>query len=179
MLRRSDELRGCGISDGSILQVMSKMRGRGMHKNRNGQKEWKNATSPRRPEQNSDEEPKNVKDLLMQECNKEWMIGTLKVPEENQKIIEIMAEGSDAEIERRLQNNLTAGRKVLGCEQSQHTPEMLKVQLTLGESEDKQGKTQNRSRKRKRAPLTRSCQTRWKRIPNRKKCDRWSVRNRT
>ena len=93
----------------------------------NGQKERKQATSPRRPEQKSDEEPKHVKDLVMQECNKEWMIGTLKVPEENQKIIEIMAEGSDAEIERRLQNNLTAGRKVLGCEQRQHTPEMLKV----------------------------------------------------
>ena len=120
MLRRSDELRGCGISDGSILQVMSKMRGRGMHKNRNGQKEWKNATSPRRPEQNSDEEPKNVKDLLMQECNKEWMIGTLKVPEENQKIIETMAEGSDAEKERTMHNYRTAGREVLGRKQSQH-----------------------------------------------------------
>ena len=71
-----------------------------------------------------------------------------------------MAEGSDDEMERTLQNYRTAGREALGCEQSQHVGEMLEwgsdVQSTPGESEGKQSNTQNKNRKRKRAPVTRS-----------------------
>ena len=88
-------------------------------------RERKEATSPRKPEQESDEEPKNVKDLVMQERNKELMIRTLEENEEHRRIIESTAEGSDAEMERTLQNYRTAGREVLGCEQSQHMEEML------------------------------------------------------
>ena len=125
VLRRSDEMKGCGISDGGTLQVMSKVRGGRRHKNKTRQRERKKDTCQRRPEQKSDEEPKNVKDLVMQECNKELMIRTLQENEENRKIIESMAEGSDAEMERTLQNYRTAGREVLGCEQSQNMAEVL------------------------------------------------------
>ena len=34
VLRERDELRGCGISDGSTIQIASRMRGGRMHKNR-------------------------------------------------------------------------------------------------------------------------------------------------
>ena len=38
-IRRGDELKGCGISDGGTLQVTSRMRGRGRHKDKKSKAE--------------------------------------------------------------------------------------------------------------------------------------------
>ena len=39
VIRRSDDLKNCGISDGSTVQVMSRMRGGGKHKNKKSKTE--------------------------------------------------------------------------------------------------------------------------------------------
>ena len=53
--RRSDELRSCGVVDGSTVQVVSRMRGGGRHKDKKSKAEKKQA-GLERPEQNCDEE---------------------------------------------------------------------------------------------------------------------------
>ena len=54
--RRSDELRSCGVVDGSTVQVVSRMRGGGRYKDKKSKAEKKQAGSLERPEQNCDEE---------------------------------------------------------------------------------------------------------------------------
>ena len=58
-LRMSDELKSCGVTDGCTIQVTSRLRGGGKHKDKKGQKERKRAVKPKGPEQESEEEPKS------------------------------------------------------------------------------------------------------------------------
>ena len=51
VIRRGDELKGCGISDGGTLQVMSRMRGGGRHKDKKSKAEKERDRSPEWPEQ--------------------------------------------------------------------------------------------------------------------------------
>ena len=48
MLRKDDELRSCGVSDGCTIQVMSKMRGGGKHKGKTSKAEKKRDRTQRR-----------------------------------------------------------------------------------------------------------------------------------
>ena len=57
MLRKDDELKSCGVTDGCTIQVMSRMRGGGRHKDKRSKAEKKRATNPEIPEQKSDEGP--------------------------------------------------------------------------------------------------------------------------
>ena len=50
VLRGSGKLRSCGASDGCTIQVMSRMRGGGRHKDKGGKAEKKQAASPKRSE---------------------------------------------------------------------------------------------------------------------------------
>ena len=50
VLRRSDELRSCGVVDGSTVQVVSRMRGGGRHKDKRSNAERKQAANQERPE---------------------------------------------------------------------------------------------------------------------------------
>ena len=61
VLRRDEKLKSCGVSDGCTIQVTSRMRGGGRHKDKKGQKERKRAAKPKGSEQKSEEEPKRDK----------------------------------------------------------------------------------------------------------------------
>ena len=54
MQRKDDELRSCGVSDGCTIQVTSRMRGGGRHKDKKSKEEKKQVT---RQEQVSNEGP--------------------------------------------------------------------------------------------------------------------------
>ena len=60
-LRRRDKLESCELRDGSILEVTSRMRGGGRHKDKKSKSEKKQTTNPERPEQKRDEESKSGK----------------------------------------------------------------------------------------------------------------------
>ena len=53
VIRRSEELRSCGVRDGSTVQLMSRMLGGGKHKDKKSKSEKKHAASPKRFEQKS------------------------------------------------------------------------------------------------------------------------------
>ena len=130
VLRRNEKLKSCGVTDGCTIQVTSRLRGGGKHKDKKGQKEKKRATKPK-AEQKSEEEPKRDKCPVIQECdrdtvvqmieeseeNRKVMVRMLEKNEDNRKMIESISEGSDFEVEQALQNYRTAGREVLGWDQ--------------------------------------------------------------
>ena len=133
VLRRNEKLKSCGVTDGCMIQVTSRMRGGGKHKDQKGQKERKRAAKPKGPEQKSQEKPKRDKGPVIQECdrdtvvqmieeseeNRKVMVRMLEENEDNRKMIESICEGSDVEVEQALQNYRTAGREVLGWDQGQ------------------------------------------------------------
>ena len=98
MLRKDDQLKSRGVRDGRKIQIMSRMRSGGRHKDKRSKAKKKRATNPERPEQKSDEGPATMdKDEV------------LRRPEENegyQKIIDCMSEGSEGEVEQNAQSYL-------------------------------------------------------------------------
>ena len=133
VLRRNEKLNSCGVTDGCTIQVTSRLRGGGKHKDNKGQKERKRAAKPKGLEQKSEEEPKRDKGPAIQECERDIvvqmieeneesrkvMVRMLEENEDNRKIIESISVGSDVEVEQALQNYRTAGREVLGWDQGQ------------------------------------------------------------
>ena len=71
VLRRSEELTSCGVSDGSTLQVTSRMRGGGKHEDTKSKAEKKRAASPER-------QPKSDKGQASQERGKEESLEELR-----------------------------------------------------------------------------------------------------
>ena len=123
VLRRNENLKSCGVSDGCTIQVMSKMRGGGRRKDKKKSKaEKKQAARTRTVEH------KFAEEVAIQGCDRDTVVRMIEENEENRnvmvqmleendddrKMIESMSEGSDAEMERQLQNVRTACREVLG-----------------------------------------------------------------
>ena len=132
VLGAREKLKSCGVTEGCTIQVTSRLRGGGKHKDQKGQKERRRAAKPKGPEQKS-EEPKRDKGPAIQECdrdtvvqmieeseeNRKVMVRMLEENEDNRKMIESICEGNDVEVEQALQNYRTAGREVLGWDQGQ------------------------------------------------------------
>ena len=114
---------------------------------RQSQKERMQATSPRRPEQKSEEESMNVKIVVIQESNKEARIRMLEENEDNRKLLKSMSEGSDADMERMLRKYRTAGHEVVGCEQGQHTVEHGEMEIQVGGRSREKPKSNGESRR--------------------------------
>ena len=108
VLKKGERLRSCGVTDGCTVQVTSRLRGGGKHKDKKGQKERKRAAKPQGPEQKT-----------VQGCDRDAAIRMIEENEDNRKMIESMSEGSDIDMEQTLQNYQTACRDVLGWDQEQ------------------------------------------------------------
>ena len=132
MLRRDEQLKNCGVRDGSTIQVTSRVRG-GKHKDKKSKAEKKQAASAKTPEQKFTDEEEGDRGPVTQECDRDAAIRMIEENEEqrkvmvrmleenkdNRKMIENMSEGRDEDMERTLQNHRTAGYEVLGWSQEQ------------------------------------------------------------
>ena len=78
MLRKDDELKSCGVRDGSTVQIVKRTRGGGKLKDKKGQKERKQAASTKRREQKYAEGAKSDKGRAIQECDRDPVIRMLK-----------------------------------------------------------------------------------------------------
>ena len=108
VLRRSDQLRSCGVVDGSAVQVVSRMRGGGRHKDKKRKAEKKQAAGQERLERKCDEEPESDRSPAIQE---EEVIQQLEENDGYREIIACLAEGSDLEVERKIRNYLMTLQK--------------------------------------------------------------------
>ena len=107
VLRWNDELRCSGIRDGCTVLIMSKMHGEGKHRNKKNKVEKKPATclqsqEPVRDQQKHDEE-KITQSLLSHENAEDAVIRHFEETEEARKIIADLVEGSNSDLEQRLQ----------------------------------------------------------------------------
>ena len=89
VLRRSGGLRSCGVSDGCMVQVTSRMRGGRRHKDKKSKAEKKQVT---RQEPVSDKGP-----AILEREKKDAVIQMLEGTEEYREIIERIAETRDEE----------------------------------------------------------------------------------
>ena len=104
MLKKSERLKSCGVTDGHTIQVTSRLRGGGKHKDKKGQKERKRAVKPKGPEQESEEEPKSDEGPALIQLDE--VLRRMEENEEFQKIVDCVSEGSEGDVERKLQNYL-------------------------------------------------------------------------
>ena len=98
------------------MQVVSRMRGGGRHKDKKSKAEEKQAASLERPEQNCDEEPESDRSPAIQE---EEVIQQLEENEGYREIIACVAEGDDLEMEHKIRNYLTALQEWSGSDKGQ------------------------------------------------------------
>ena len=119
MQRTEDQLKSRGVRDGSAIQVMNRMRGGGKHKDKKNKVEKKQATSAKTPEQKFTDEEEGDRGPAFLESEKEAVIRMWEENEGSRKLIEVILEGSDVEMEQTLQRYRKAGREVLGWEQGQ------------------------------------------------------------
>ena len=95
ILRRSDKLESCEVRDGSTIQVTSRMRGGGMHKDKKSKVEKKQVM---RQELLKNEGP------AILESEKEAVIRMLEETEEYRKIVEDVSGGSNVDVERKMRH---------------------------------------------------------------------------
>ena len=109
VLRRNEKLKSCGVIDGCTIQVTSRMRGGGKHKDKKSKAE-KQAASAKTPEQKcvgesrSDEGPEMIP---MDEARRR-----LEENEEYLKILECTSEENEGEVRQKVQNYLAHIQKV-------------------------------------------------------------------
>ena len=103
VLRSSEELRSCGVRDGSTVQVMSRLLGGGRHKDKKSrQTEKTQSASSRRsdplpaPQQVKDTEgPRSGKGPVIQECVKDAVIRLIEEKKEYRGIVGRMSERNE------------------------------------------------------------------------------------
>ena len=89
-LRRSDKLESCEVRDGSTVEIMSRMRGGGRHKDKKSKVEKK---------QGMKQEPLKNEGPAILESEKEAVIQMLEETEEYRKIVDDVSGGSDVDME--------------------------------------------------------------------------------
>ena len=120
ILKRSDKLKSCEVRDGSTVEVTSRMRGRGRHKDKKSKSEKKQTTNSERLEQKRDEEPRSDEGPKM--IPVEEALRWLEEQQGYQQIIEDSSEGSEEEVRQKVQNYLGPIQKVswMNKEQFEH-----------------------------------------------------------
>ena len=90
VLRRNEKLKSCGVTDGCTIQVTSRMRGGGRHKDKKSKVEKK---------QGMKQEPLKNEGPAILESEKEAVIRMLEETEEYRKIVDDVSGGSDVDME--------------------------------------------------------------------------------
>ena len=120
ILKGSDKLKSCEVRDGSTVEVTSRMRGGGRHKDKKSKSEKKQTTNPEKPEQKRDGESRSDEGpemITLEEAQR-----LLEEDEGYQKNIECVSEGSEGEVQQNVQNYLAHLQKVswMNKEQFEH-----------------------------------------------------------
>ena len=90
VLKRSETLRSCGVTDGCMIQVTSRMRGGGRHRDKKSKVENTQVTR---------QEPVRNGSPAILESEKEAVIQMLEETEEKRTIVEKVSRGSDVDVE--------------------------------------------------------------------------------
>ena len=106
ILKGSDKLKSCEVRDGSTVEVTSRMRGGGRHKDKKSKSEKKQITNPERPQQKRDGESRSGEgpEMIPMDEVMRW----LEESEEFRKNIENVSEGNEGNLQQKVQNFLAS-----------------------------------------------------------------------
>ena len=110
VLRRNEKLKSCGVTDGCTIQVTSRMRGGGRHKDKKSKVEKK---------QGMKQEPLKNEGPAILESEKEAVIRMLEENEYYRKIVDEVSGGSDIEVKRKMQHWETTLQAGAGLDKGQ------------------------------------------------------------
>ena len=113
VLKGSDKLKSCGVTDGCTIQVTNRLRGGGKHK----VKKSKESAKTERMEHRVDQEVKGDKTPVMRECDKDAYVQMIEQEEAYRKIVDEMWGGNDFEVEWLVQEYMRMNRETLGWTQ--------------------------------------------------------------
>ena len=141
VLKRSEKLKSCGVTDGCATQITSRIRGGGRHKDKKRKESAKTertehrvdrkkdevesvVTDPAQPmeerlEQRWAEEVKSDKTPVMRECDKDTVIGMIEQNQVYRKLVESISAGNDFEAEWMMQEYMRESCETLGWSQEQ------------------------------------------------------------
>ena len=105
VLRTSEKLKSCGVTDGCTIQVTSRMRRGGRHKDKKTGSEKKYTASAKGNKQKSVEEPKSDEGPAMIQMDE--VLRRMEENEEFQKNIDWVSEGSEGEVQQKIQSYLS------------------------------------------------------------------------
>ena len=97
MLRKDEQLKSCGVRDGGTIQVTSRMRGGGKHRDKKSKAEKKQAASAKTTEQKFTDEENGDRGSAIRECDKDATIRMIEESEGYRKIAKMISEGRDEE----------------------------------------------------------------------------------
>ena len=145
VLKRSDKLKSCGVTDGCTIQVTNRLRGGGRHKVKKSKESAKTERMEHRVDRKDDEVEGVVMDLtqsrgerleqrwaedvkgdktpVMRECDKDAYVQLIEQEEAYRKIVDEMWRGNDFEVEWLVQEYMRMNRETLGW--TQETAEMM------------------------------------------------------
>ena len=110
ILKGSDKLKNCEVRDGSTVDVTSRMRGGGRHKDKKSKVEKKQVTR---------QEPLKSEGPAILESDKDAVIRMLEENEHSRKIVDDMSGESDIEVKRKMQHWETTLQAGVGLDEGQ------------------------------------------------------------
>ena len=119
VLKRSEKLRSSGVTDGCTIQVTSRMRGGGRHKDRRSRSEKKQAASANGNEQKSVEELESGRGPALLNTNGGAVDRMIAENEGYQEFVERLSKGSDVDMEHELERYLATAKGFIGQGQRQ------------------------------------------------------------
>ena len=115
VLRTSEKLKSCGVTDGCTIQVTSRVRGGG-HKDKKKGSEKKQTASAKGNEQKSVEEPESGRGPMLPDVYSRAMDRMTEENEGYQVFIEQLSQGSEVEMERAMRTFVAVARGFSGQE---------------------------------------------------------------
>ena len=119
VLRTSEKLKSYRVTDGCTIQVTSRMRGGGRHKDKKKGSEKKQTASAKGNEQNSVKEPESGRGPVLLDCYSSAVDRMIQESEGYQEFIEQLSKGSEVEMEQTMQRFVATARGFSGQE---HNP---------------------------------------------------------
>ena len=173
VLKKSEKLKSCGVTDGCTIQVTNRMRGGGRHKVKKSKESTKTERMEHRVDRKDDEvegvamdsaqpmgegseqrwadEVKSDKGPAIRECDKDACIQMVEQTEVYRKIVDKMSGGNDFEVELMVQEYMRMSRETLGWTQEQ--VEMLGCGIRWAIEARKKGRGTEKERRRREEPL--------------------------
>ena len=173
VLKRSEKLKSCGVTDGCTIQVTSRLRGGGRHKVKKRKESAKTERMEHRVDQKDDEvegvvmdsaqpmeerleqrwaeDVKGDKTPVMRECDKDAYVQMIEQTEVYRKIVDEIWRGNDFEVEWLVQEYMRMNRETLGWTLEQ--AEMMGCGLRWAVEARKKGRGPEKEQRRREEPL--------------------------